>query len=75
MPLEGGRGLGGGGAAFWMITLPLKHRELSAPGAIERADEDRNQLFTLLKERLAITHDLAEVYQFTFPEFKVSYSL
>lgn len=55
---------------FWMVALPLKHRE-SSPSNTELADEDRNSLYTMLKEKLSVAHDLAEVHQFSFPEFKV----
>lgn len=55
---------------FWMVALPLKHRE-SSPANTVIADEDRNSLYTILKEKLSVAHDLAEVHQFSFPEFKV----
>lgn len=68
--MAGGSSAGLASCSFWMIALPLKHRE-SNPSNGDLAEEDRNSLYTLLKEKLGVAHDLAEVHQFAFPDFKV----
>lgn len=54
-----------------MVALPLNHRE-KVQNNKALIDEDRNILFSYIKDKLAVTHHIAEVYQFCFPEFKVS---
>lgn len=52
-----------------MVALPLKHREAAQQSAAV-VDEDRNILYSFLKDKLAVGSELAEVQQFAFPEFK-----
>lgn len=55
---------------FWMLALPLKHREKAGENS-SIVDEDRNILYSFLKDKLSVSNDLAEVHQFTFPKLKV----
>ena len=57
-------------ALFWLAALPLKHREKSTQNS-SIVEEDRNILYSFLKDKLSVSGDLAEVHQFAFPEFKV----
>lgn len=57
-------------SGYWMVALPLKHREHSQTHS-SVVDEDRNVLYSFLKDKLSVSNDLAEVHQFAFPQFKV----
>ena len=59
------------GKTFWMLALPLKHREQKGEGLTNVVEEDRNILFSFLKDKLSVASDLAQVHQFAFPQFKV----
>lgn len=60
------------GTLFWMVSLPLKHRE-SCPGDEAKIEEDRSNLYSMIHDHLGVRNDLATVHQFIFPEFKVYY--
>jgi hypothetical protein len=55
---------------FWMLSLPLKHRELQEQRA-EVLFQDRQILFTYLREKLVTGEQAAELHGFDIPEFKV----
>lgn len=55
---------------FWMVALPLKHRE-KAQNNSALIDEDRSILYSYLKDKLAVSSGVAEVYRFSFPELKI----
>ncbi|PJF17703.1 ATPase, V1 complex, subunit C domain-containing protein [Paramicrosporidium saccamoebae] len=61
---------GSSSSMFWLLALPLKHREVVTHNN-SLVDEDRNILYSFLKDKLSVSSDVAEVHQFAFPEFKV----
>jgi hypothetical protein len=55
---------------FWLVALPLKHREKATHNS-SIVEEDRNILYSFLNDKLSVNGDVAQVHQFSFPEFKV----
>ncbi len=55
---------------FWLLALPLKHRDAEEKG-LDVVDEDRNMLYSFIKDKLSVSQSLAQVYRFDFPTFKV----
>ncbi len=58
---------------FWMISLPLKHRE-SHQQTKEFISQDRQILNSYLKDKL-LSNDVADLHYFEIPEFKVKQNL
>lgn len=55
---------------YQLISLPLKHREdRDVTETLVR--EDRAILYSFLKEKLSLQHDLAQVHQMNIPELKI----
>ena len=61
---------GAGSETVWMMSLPLKHREIQEQKP-EVILQDRQILFAYLKEKLTVTEQTCELNAFDIPEFKV----
>lgn len=57
--------------SLWLFSLPLKHREIHEQRP-EVIFQDRQILFTYLREKLVTTGDVCYLFPSDLPEFKVS---
>lgn len=55
----------------WLLSLPLKHREIGQQKA-EVIAQDRQIIFTYLKDKLVTAGDVCKLSPIDLPEFKVS---
>ncbi len=58
--------------SLWLLSLPLKHREINQQTP-EVINQDRQIIFTYLKEKLVNTGDVCQLSLIELPEFKVSH--
>ena len=59
------------GDSFWLFSLPLKHREVHEQRP-EVIFQDRQILFTYLREKLVTAGDVCYLFPIDLPEFKVN---
>ena len=59
---------------LWFVSLPLKHREIGQQTADVIA-QDRQIIFSYLKDKLVTAGDVCQLYCVELPDFKVSFSL
>lgn len=59
---------------FWLFSLPLKHREVHEQRP-EVIFQDRQILFTYLREKLVSSNEVCYLFPTDLPEFKVSFHI
>ena len=65
-------GQSGNSDSLWLFSLPLKHREIHEQRP-EVIFQDRQILFTYLREKLVTAGDVCYLFPTDLPEFKVKY--